>query len=590
MIILGLNAFHGDASACLLREGTLVAAVAEERLSRIKHQAGFPGRAVAACLEQTGITLDAVDHVAINRDPRAATGRKLLYTLTRMPSPGLVRERWRNRGAWVGVESALRAHFPDQKLRARIHHVEHHLAHLASAFDPSPFDRALTLSVDGFGDFASAAWAVADERRIEIGGRVHFPHSLGIFYQAMTQYLGFPHYGDEYKVMGLAAYGTPRERDAVGRLVRGRRDGTYRLDLRYFRHHREHVPYEWHGGAPVAGTLFSGALESLLGPARRPEAPLTQRHKDLAASVQAVYEQALFNLVDAQVEKTGLDSLALAGGCGQNSLANGRLTAHTRVRELYVPPAAADDGGAVGAALVTYRMLSGRRAPARIRSAGLGAAADESSIIAAIGARREELDCAGCRVERIDDTGRLTDEVARRIAEGAVTGWYQGAMEWGPRALGHRSILADPRRADMRAVLNDKIKLRESFRPFAPSVLAESVADWFEVRLPGDADSPFMAKVLPVREERRVRIPAVTHHDGTGRVQSVVSRDSPRYHALISRFNAHTGVPMLLNTSFNENEPIVNTPAEALDCFLRTRMDCLVMDDWFIARPRAELS
>ena len=583
MYILGLNAYHGDAAACLLRDGEVVAAIEEERLSRIKHQAGFPARAAAACLEMAGIGIEAVEHVAINRDPRAAAGRKLLYTLTRLPSPKLVFERLRNARSWAGVEGALEEAFPGADIGARLHHVDHHRAHLASAFDPSPFERALALSVDGFGDFASCAWGVGDERALTLTGKVHFPHSLGIFYQAMTQYLGFPAYGDEYKVMGLAAYGSPGALEEVGRLVTTRRDGTFRLDLRYFRHHRENVPYRWDRGSPEVGRLYTPALEALLGPARLPDQPVEQRHMDLAASVQAVYERSLFRLITTLSERHGLRELALAGGCGQNSSANGRITAETPIERLYIPSAATDSGGAVGAALTVWRELTGRRGAARLDHAYLGPAPADDAVERALAERAEAIEREGCVVTRADSAP--AEAVARLLAEGKVVGWFQGRMEWGPRALGARSILADPRQAGMREVLNAKIKLREPFRPFAPSVLAEALPEWFELSRAEDADTPFMARVYPVREEKRAVIPAVTHVDGTGRVQSVPAGAHPAYRALIEAFYAETGVPMVLNTSFNENEPIVNTPAEALDCFLRTRMDALAMGPLLIRRP-----
>ncbi len=580
--ILGLNAYHGDAAACLLRDGEVVAAIEEERLSRRKHQAGFPAGAVVACLAEAGIDLARVDHIAINRNPRGPWLRKLAYAATRMPSPALVLARLRNACSWLGVAESLQAACPGATLTGRVHHVDHHLAHLASAYYPSPFERALALSVDGFGDFASAAWATADEAGIRCQGRIHFPHSLGIFYQAMTQYLGFPGFGDEYKVMGLSAHGSPDLDAEVGQLVRIRPDGAFRLDLGYFRHHRENVAYEWSQGTPRVGRLYGPALEALLGPARSPDGVLEARHVAIAASVQAVYERAFYALVRGCARGRELDSLVLAGGCAQNSLANGRLTAETPIRRVYVPSAAADAGGALGAALVVWQGLGGDRRPARLAHAALGSSVTHEAALAAIATRQVELDAAGCRVEAFASVP--VETVAALIDAGAVTGWVQGRMEWGPRALGNRSILADPRRAGMREVLNDKIKLREPFRPFAPSVLEEAVVDWFELPDPGDADSPFMARVYPVRADRRALVPAITHADGTGRVQSVGEAAEPAYRALIAAFARRTGVPMLLNTSFNENEPIVRTADEALDCFLRTRMDALVLGRVLIRR------
>ncbi|GAB6041446.1 carbamoyltransferase family protein [Endothiovibrio diazotrophicus] len=582
MYILGLNAYHGDAAACLLRDGEVVAAIEEERLTRIKHQAGFPAQAIAACLEMGGIGIEAVEHIAINRDPRGALWRKLLYTLTRRPSPRLVLERLRNARSWAGAEQALAAAFPAARRLGRFHHVDHHLAHLASAFDPSPFERALVVSVDGFGDFASCAWGIASGRELNLLGKIYFPHSLGIFYQALTQYLGFHHFGDEYKVMGLAAYAEPTLATTLERLVEIRRDGTFRLDLRYFRHHRENVAYRWDEGPPRVGRLYSPALERLLGPARAPDAPIEDRHKALAASAQAIYERALFALITRLSERFGERDLALAGGCAQNSSANGKITAETPIRRLYVPSAAADAGGATGAALSVWRNLGGGRQTTPLDHAYLGPAADTGAIEVAVAARMERIAAEKCTLSRGDRAPVAA--VAELLAEGKVVGWYQGRMEWGPRALGARSILADPRRDGMRGLLNAKIKLREPFRPFAPSVLAEAIPEWFDLSCPEDAETPFMARVYPLRTERRAQVPAITHVDGTGRVQSVGRDAHPDFRALIEAFHAATGVPMVLNTSFNENEPIVNTPAEALDCFLRTRMDALALGPFLIQR------
>jgi carbamoyltransferase len=581
--ILGLNAYHGDSAACLLRDGALVAAAEEERFRRIKHWAGFPSQAIAYCLAEAGTTLERVDHVAVNRDPRANLRRKLGYTLTGRPSPALVWSRLRNRRRWGGLAERLRAAFPDTPFRGQVHHVEHHLAHLASAFQVSPFERAAAVSIDGFGDFASAAWGLGSGNGIAVEGRVLFPHSLGIFYQALTQYLGFPHYGDEYKVMGLAPYGEPAFLDEMRRIVGLRDDGGFRLDLAYFRHHREQVPYEWNDGAPAVGILYGPALEALLGPARAAEDPLDRRHRDLASSVQAMFEEAVFHLLNALHRRYGVDALALAGGCAFNSVMNGRIRAHTPFRQVYLQPAAGDAGGAIGSALAVWHGMSRDAERCRMDHAYWGPGFDDDHIAGLLARWRAALDAADCQVTRPDDEAALCRRIARAIADGKVVGWFQGRMEWGPRALGNRSILGDPRRADMKELLNRKIKRRESFRPFAPSVLREAVPAWFEQ----DDEVPFMMKVLQVRAEKRPLVPAVTHVDGSGRLQTVSRAANPRYHRLIAAFEAITGIPMLLNTSFNENEPVVCRPEEALECFLRTGMDILVLGDRMIERPRS---
>jgi carbamoyltransferase len=579
MIILGLNAFHGDSAAAIVRDGILVAAAEEERFRRIKHWAGFPSQAIAYCLREAGAGLSDVDHIALNQDNRANLLRKIGYVLLNRPDLAVVRDRFRNRRKRTAVPELVAQAVPGPAFRGTFHNVEHHLAHLSSAFHVSPFEEAVVVSVDGFGDFASAAWGIGRGTDIEIQGRVHFPHSLGIFYQALTQYLGFPHYGDEYKVMGLAPYGAPSCMDAMRRIVRLKPGGGFELDLAYFLHHRERVAYEWSAGAPAFGDLFSPALERLLGPRRQPADPLEDRHRDIARSVQAMYEQAFIHLIGELQRRSGLTDIALAGGCAMNSVANGKVRRATPFRRVYVQSAAGDAGGAIGAAYAVWHGL-GRARSFVMDHAYWGPQYSHAEIDAVLAAERSRIAEAGCTIEEVPAAAELQRRAAAAIADGQVVGWFQGRMEWGPRALGNRSIVCDPRRADIKAILNAKIKRRESFRPFAPSVLEEAASDWFEE----DDAVPFMMQVFQIREERRSLIPAVTHVDGSGRLQTVSRRTNPRYHGLIAAFGDRTGVPMVLNTSFNENEPVVCKPDEALDCFLRTRMDMLVMDDVVISR------
>jgi carbamoyltransferase len=579
LIILGLNAFHGDSSAALVRDGVLVAAAEEERFRRVKHWAGFPSQAIAYCLRAAGLQLSDVDHVAVNQDSRANFFRKIRYVATQRPNLGLVLERLRNRRKREGILELLAKAFPDQSFRGSLDNVEHHLAHLYSAFHVSPFAEAAAVSIDGFGDFSSAAWGVGSGSAMSVDGRVYFPHSLGIFYQALTQYLGFLHYGDEYKVMGLAPYGKPTCMDAMRRIVRLLPDGTFELGLDYFRHHKDQVPYQWTDGAPEVGDLFAPALEDMLGPRRMPDEPLQDRHRDIARSMQAMYEEAFFHLLAALQRRSGLTDLALAGGCAMNSVANGKVRRTTPFRRLYVQAAAGDAGGAIGAALATWQRLGGKRSFV-MDHAYWGPEFAGDDIAAVVAEHRSEIAEAGCAIDAVPDEAAMCGRTAAAIADGKVVGWFQGRMEWGPRALGNRSILCDPRRADMKAILNAKIKRRESFRPFAPSVLEEAVSDWFEE----DQPVPFMTQVFQIREPKRALIPAVTHVDGSGRLQTVSHGTNPRYYRLIGAFRDLTGVPMVLNTSFNENEPVVCEPHQALDCFLRTRMDVLVLGNTMIVR------
>jgi len=582
LIVLGLNAFHPDSAAALVIDGEVVAAAEEERFRRVKHWAGFPSEAIRFCLDFAGVPVEALDVVAVNTHPRAAMLRRAAHALRYPPSRTLVLEKLRNRRRRGSALSLLKNAFSKARLRARLVHVPHHTAHLASAFFVSPFEHAQAVSVDGFGDFASAAWGVGRGTTLEIHGHVYFPHSLGAFYQSMTQYLGFPAYGDEYKVMGLAPYGEPTFLEPLRRVVRTRSDGRFMLALEYFRFHRERIAYEWDNASPTFEPMFSAALEGLLGPAREPGEEITQRHKDIAHSVQAVYEEAFLHLLRTLQATSGETAVVLGGGCAQNSVANGKIATSTPYRDVYVAAAGYDAGGALGAALTVDVAHSGRR-PAPMNHAFLGPKASEGSIAALLNGLSGELASSECQVERLP-AEMVCETTASRIARGEVVGWFQGRMEWGPRALGARSILCDPRRADMKALLNRKIKRRESFRPFAPSVLRDHVAAWFEL----DADVPFMSQVFPIRAEKRALIPAVTHVDGSGRLQTVTPFASPRYHAVISAFHRMTGVPMVLNTSFNESEPIVCRPEEAVACFLRTNMDVLVIEDWMLARTPRE--
>jgi carbamoyltransferase len=577
LIILGINAYHADAAACIVRDGVLLAAAEEERFRRLKHWAGFPSRAIAYCLAEAKVDLGDVACVAINRSGRANFFRKLGYVLARRPSPRLILSRLQNRKQVTGIAAELDA-LPGRPFAGTIDHVEHHFAHLASAFYPSPFAEAAVVSVDGFGDFASAAWGSGRSTALSLDGRVLFPHSLGVFYQAMTQYLGFPHYGDEYKLMGLAAYGDASCRHEAAKLLSLHDDGSFALDLKYFRHHRDDIAYEWHGGEPTCGQLFSQALIDELGPPRHPDAPIEARHRNLAFATQAVYEDAFFHLLTALQSRYRHGAIALAGGCAYNSVANGKIKDRTAFRQIYLQSAAGDAGGAIGAALAVWHRTGGRTAP--MTHAFWGPSFSDAEYAALLEQQRAAIDAEGCAIQRIDDEKDLVAAAAEAIASGLVVGWFQGRMEWGPRALGNRSILGDPRRADMKDILNLKIKRRESFRPFAPSVLRENVADWF-VR---DDDVPFMLQVIAIRPERRGQIPAVTHVDGTGRLQTVDQAGNSRYHALIEAFFRLTGVPMVLNTSFNENEPVVCRPEEALDCFLRTKMDLLILGNHMVSR------
>ncbi len=585
MNILGLNAYHGDVSAALVRDGQLIAAVEEERYRRIKHVAGFPIQAMRACLEMGGITASDVDVFAVSRDPRAHLLRKAWFLLRHRPR-GTVASRARNlvslRALPATIAGALG--LDEARVRPRLRWVEHHPAHLASAAFVSPFDQAAICAIDGFGDFVSTSWGRVAGSRMTVEGHVFYPHSLGLLYLAITQYLGFPNYGDEFKVMGLAPYGEPRYLREIASLVRLRGDGGFELDLSYFRHWNEGVQMTWEDGEPKLGPVFTAKLEALLGPARTRDEPVGAQHEAIAASLQAAHERSAMHVLRHVQRTTRSTALCLAGGCAMNSVANGKIREQTDFRDVFIQPASGDNGTALGAAFYAWNQIAGKPRGFVMEHGYWGPSFDDGAIVAALDAEQAAIAARGCARRAWTDEAALDDWTAAQIADGRVVGWFQGRMEWGARALGNRSIIADPRRADMREIINTRIKFRERFRPFAPSVAEEALDDYFV----GAVADPFMLQVYPVRPDKRAVVPAITHVDGSGRLQTVSLRSNPRYYRLIKAFGRLSGVPMLLNTSFNENEPIVLTPAQALDCFLRTSMDVLVIGRHVLERARTE--
>lgn len=580
MYILGINAYHGNASAAIIADGRLVAAVEEERFNRVKYAAGFPEAAIRYCLDAAGITLGEVDHIAIPRDPRARLATKLLYAL-RMPSFAL--ERLRAMGQFAGISETLAKAFdvsPDA-IRAAYHRIEHHKAHLASAFFVSPFDRAALLSADGLGDFASTMWGSGRGNRMHIDGAIAFPHSLGMYYTAVSQYLGFRKFGDEYKVMGLAAYGEPAFLEEFRRIVLPTRGLGFRLGLKYFKHHRSGPEMSWRDAdkTPELGAMYSDYMAKRLGPARDPAAPIEKAHRDGAATLQMRLEEVLFDMLRALHTRTKQEAVCLAGGVAFNCVANGKIFDQTPFKKIFVQPSAGDAGLAVGAAYYVHHRILGQPRSFVMENAYWGPGFSQEQIRSAVAASR--LQSAGLEISELHENA-IAKEAAREIAAGKIVGWFQGRAEWGPRALGNRSIVADPRRADMKDILNARIKHREMFRPFAPSVLAECTGEYFEKSYP----CPFMTQAYTVRPEKRGAIPAPTHVDGTGRLQTVTREANPRYWALIREFANLTGVPVVLNTSFNDNEPIVCRPEEAIECFLRTKMDVLVLGDTLVRKPK----
>jgi len=582
MYILGINAYHADSSAAIFKDGKMIAATEEERFRRVKHWAGFPSMAVEFCLREAGINLKEVDEIAIGRDPKAKLDKKLLFLL-KNPGGGwnAVLDRIKNARKVSSLEEEFNKIDPSvskKEIKEKIRQVEHHRSHLASAFFASPFEEAALVSIDGSGDFTTTMIGIGRGNKIEVLDSVDFPHSVGIFYTAFTQLLGFPHYGDEYKVMGLAPYGQPKYVEQLKKVIRFTDNGLFELDLKYFRSAKSGIISYGEDHMPKVAPLYTDSMENEFGKARKKDEPLTQEHKDMAASVQRITELLLFHVLTHLQKRTGLQNVCVAGGVAQNSVANGKITRNTPFKNVYVPSAGHDAGISMGAALYVYNQVLDKPRAKPIWTAYTGSKFSNDEI-------EEYLKSRNIAYQKYTDA-ELYEKVANRLADAGVIGWFNGRAEFGPRALGARSIIADPRRKDAKDLLNAKIKRRESFRPFAPSILKEYVTEYFEV----SDDGPFMEKVFPIRKEKQESIPAVTHADGTGRLQTVDKEVTPRYYALIEAFRKKTGVPILLNTSFNENEPIVNSPKDALECYLRTNMDMLVLENCVIERNHSENS
>ncbi|MDB4414882.1 carbamoyltransferase [bacterium] len=575
MYILGLNAYHGDSSACIYKNGELIAATEEERIRRIKHWAGLPTEAIKFCLDDAGITLKEVDYITVSRDPLAKIEKKIFHSIKKLISIKAVLSRGANSLKINNIKKDISESlgYNNDEIKAKVKFIEHHRSHMASAFHVSPFEESAILSIDGMGDFTSTMRGIGKGNKIDIIDSVSYPHSIGIFYTSFTQYLGFPHYGDEYKVMGLSPYGTPNLVDKIkNEVIIFKKNGLFELNPKFFRHFKEGVSMSWEGGAPSVEPIFSDFMIETFGPLRKKGETLSQYHMDLAASIQKVTEDLIFHIAEDLQKKTGLKNLCISGGVAQNSVANGKLLENTSFEKLFVPAAGHDAGTSVGSALYFYHHELGNDRSPFLPQPYTGAHFSNEEIELYLKSRDIEY-------QRYEDE-ELYEVVSERLINSGVVGWFQGRAEFGPRALGNRSIIADPRRNDAKVLLNEKIKKRESFRPFAPSILEEAIPEYF-VQVD---DVPFMEKVYDIKPEKHKSIPAVTHVNGSGRLQSVERKVNPRYHALIKKFGDKTGVPILLNTSFNENEPIVNTPEHALECFLRTKMDMLVLENCVVKR------
>jgi carbamoyltransferase len=567
MLILGLNMFHADSSAAIVQDGEVVFAIAEERLNRHKHFGGFPALSVKACLDAVGATISDIDHVAVGQDSDANLAKKVQYALK---NPGKILNFIRLRQRKEGMRNVRSLLAPalevdSAKLRFQEHHLEHHIAHIASAYYCSPWEKAAGFSYDGSGDFVSTMMARCEGNDIEILDRVYLPHSLGSFYTMICEFIGYKKYGDEGKVMGLAPYGKDTCRELISSIICLKNNG-FQLDLSYFK------PLGSNQGMQVLpdGTVrlarhFSDRMEKLFGDPREPYTEITQRDMDLAFAMQQRFEEVFFHLLNQLFARVPSENLAMAGGCALNSVANGKLFQTTPFRRTWIQPAAGDEGLAIGAALHTYHCVLQQPRRSELKHSYLGPEFSDACV-------ESDLKKARLHYRKLDREPLLA-EVVEQIAAGNVVGWFQGRMEWGPRALGNRSIVAHPGLPNMKDVLNARIKHREWFRPFAPSILAEHQNEYFEY----DHPSPFMLHVYKIRPEKRKELCAVNHVDDTGRLQTVTREENPLYYDLIKAFQRKTGIPVVLNTSFNENEPIVCKPEEAIDCFRRTKMDVLAI-------------
>ena len=594
MYILGVSCYFHDAAAVLLKDGVLVAAAEEERFSRIKHDYGFPAKAIKFCLDQEGLKGEDLDYVVFFEKPFRKLDRILMMTLQTYPkSYKVFRESmitWMTDKLWVGTKLQMEIGVPKEKILFS----EHHLSHAASAYLCSPFDESAILTVDGVGEWVTTTYGVARGNEIKLQKQIEFPHSLGLLYSAFTAFLGFEVNEGEYKVMGMAPYGVPRYVDKVWKMVKQNADGSFALDMDYFCYH--HSTYK----------TYSDKFETLFGAPRPPKtlfftegtgfpkyfgtAPgnyqelskQNQHYADIAASIQKVTEEMLLTMAKYLRKTTGMNKLCMAGGVALNSVANTRILNEAGFDELYIQPAAGDGGGALGAALWAYNTLLGKPRNFTMQHAYWGRENSDGEV-------SDFLTKSNIPHSHFNNEDELLDRVVDQLTSGKVIGWSQGRFEWGPRALGNRSIIADPRNPEMKEIVNSKIKFREPYRPFAPSVLAESAEKYFELpNAINHCPARYMQYVVPVKEKEKATLPAITHVDGTGRLQTVFKSESPRYYKLIEKFGQATGVPVILNTSFNlKGEPIVNTPANAFNTFSKSDMDALVLGNFIIDKQLA---
>mgnify|MGYP001468331594 CR=1 FL=1 len=569
MYILGINAFHADSSAALLIDGEVVCATEEERFTRQKHWAGLPIKSIEFCLSSRDLNMTDISCLCVGRDPKAKFFNKLKYMAKNIkPAISMLKQRFANRSDLNSLGDNIKNHFG---FCPKVEFIEHHRAHVASAFFSSPFEESTLISIDGSGDFSTIMIGKGVGNKIEIIESQDFPVSMGLFYTAFTQFLGFPYYGDEYKVMGLSPYGSPDYLKEMRSIMWSGDKNILEWDSSFFNLNNGAVSYS--DNIPNVGQLFDeGNFEKLFGVKKSKNEEINQRHKNIASSLQMRTEELIFEIIERAFKQTGISNLCIAGGVAQNSVANGKILNNTSIKEIYIPSAGHDAGISMGASQYHYFHNLDNKRIAALYNANLGISFSNEKI-------KEIIEGLGLSYKYLEDD-TLFKYVAKAISNNNVIGFFDGKAEFGPRALGSRSILADPRNSKAQQLLNEKIKKRESFRPFAPSILEDYGEEYFK----NYQFTPFMERVLPIRKEKQKLIPAVTHVDGSGRLQSVSKELRPRYYELILEFYNITGIPILINTSFNENEPVVNIPEEAIDCYLRTDMDMLVIGNYILEK------
>ena len=576
-IVLGLNINHADSSACIIKNGELLFAIEEERINRIKHWAGLPIESIKYCLDYSKISINEITDISINSNPLSNIFPKSIYFLKNYISGTKKYEIYQRLKNKINLKKILEEKFSPLifSKNLKIHFIDHHLSHIASAFYPSKFDNAIGLSIDGFGDFCSIAIAKCDNNKISIIDKTYFPDSLGLVYEAFTQYLGFSNYGDEYKVMGLSSYGKP----IYSKLIESKifkKSSNFKLNLEFFNHTGKNFNYKF-SGSPKQNKIFNSKIENFLELSNTTDKNLTVMQKDIASSVQEIFEKQLMKICEKIHKLNFSNNLVYAGGCALNSLANKKLFESNLFNKIYIPYAPGDAGGSIGSALHVIKSKNKGIDLKNLRSPYIGPSYTNDEIQNEI---TKNKDLQNYNITKYENVDILNQKLAKYIFENKIIGYFNNRMEFGARALGNRSILANPCNPNIKEIINLKIKRRENFRPFAPAILFEEKNKWFD----NDISNPYMSNVESIKEEQRNKIPAVTHIDGTGRVQTVTKDINENFYKLINEFYKLSNVPILLNTSFNENEPIVMNYKNAIDCFLRTKMDILVLNNQVIQR------